>query len=34
MTAERKESAFYLPEDLEGKQPGLGVQLFSTAGFG
>lgn len=34
MTAERKESAFYLPEDLEGEQPGLGVQLFSTAGFG
>lgn len=34
MIAERKESAFYLPEDLEGEQPGLGVQLLSTAGFG
>lgn len=34
MIAERKESGFYLPEDLEGEQPGLGVQLLSTAGFG
>lgn len=33
MTAERKESSFYLPEDLGGKRPGLGVQLLSTAGF-
>ena len=34
MIAERKESGFYLPEDLEGEQPGLGVQLLGTADFG